>query len=107
VRADARNKQPGRLIKLISYCALSPSACPGVASRAQPENTSGIIAGARYPAGLARNGERAWFFLAQWPLPKKGQRHTFATSAGKLTVVVTAAPASLQKLNIRPATFPS
>jgi hypothetical protein len=35
------------------------------------------------------------------PAPKKGQRHTFSTSAGNLTVTVTAKPTSTQHVNLK------
>src|SRR6202034_3011782 len=37
------------------------------------------------------------YFSPNGPAPKKGQLHTFSTSAGKLTVAVTAAPTSSQR----------
>ena len=37
--------------------------------------------------------------------PKKGQQHTFATSAGNLTVVVTAAPTNSQSFNLSACHF--
>jgi hypothetical protein len=44
-------------------------------------------------------------FSPNGPTPKKGQLHTFATSAGKLTVVVTAVPASIQNVNVKACHF--
>jgi hypothetical protein len=37
--------------------------------------------------------------------PKKGQRHTFTTSAGTLTVQVTAAPVNTQSVNLKACHF--
>ena len=39
------------------------------------------------------------------PPPKKGQRHTFTTSAGNLTVVVTAKPMNTQHFNLKACHF--
>jgi hypothetical protein len=39
------------------------------------------------------------------PAPKKGQHHTFVTSAGKLVVVVTAKPTSSQSFNVKACHF--
>ena len=44
-------------------------------------------------------------FSPTGPTPKKGQHHTFTTSAGKLTVVVTAAPTSSQSFNPKACRF--
>jgi hypothetical protein len=44
-------------------------------------------------------------FPVNGPAPKKGQQHTFATSAGKLTVVVTAAPARFQNVSLKACHF--
>jgi hypothetical protein len=44
-------------------------------------------------------------FSPTGPVPKKGQRHTFVTQAGKLTVVVTAAPVRIQNVDIKACRF--
>jgi len=44
-------------------------------------------------------------FSPTGPTPKKGQHHTFATSAGDLVVVVTAPPTSTQSLNVKACHF--
>jgi hypothetical protein len=44
-------------------------------------------------------------FSPNGPAPKKGQLHTFNTSAGKLTVVVTAPPTSTQSMNVKACHF--
>ena len=44
-------------------------------------------------------------FSTTGPEPKKGQQHTFTTSAGNLTVVVTAAPTNLQSFNLKACHF--
>ena len=44
-------------------------------------------------------------FSTNGPPPKKGQVHTFSTSAGKLVVVVTAAPTSTQSFNVKACHF--
>lgn len=44
-------------------------------------------------------------FSPNGPAPKKGQHHTFPTSAGKLTVVVTAPPTNSQSVNVKACHF--
>ncbi len=44
-------------------------------------------------------------FSPTGPTPKKGQHHTFTTSAGNLTVLVTAAPTSSQSFNPKACRF--
>ena len=44
-------------------------------------------------------------FLGNGSAPKKGKRHTFTTSAGKLTVVITAAPGNYQSFNLKACHF--
>ncbi len=44
-------------------------------------------------------------FSPNGPAPKKGQHHTFTTSAGKLTVVVTAPPTKSQSVNVKACHF--
>ena len=44
-------------------------------------------------------------FSPSGPAPKKGQRHTFTTSAGNLAVVVTAKPTNTQSINIKACHF--
>ncbi len=44
-------------------------------------------------------------FSPTGPAPKKGQHHTFTTSAGNLTVVVTANPTNTQSVNIKACHF--
>jgi hypothetical protein len=44
-------------------------------------------------------------FSSSGPQPKKGQHHTFTTSAGKLTVQVTAPPTSSQNVNLKACHF--
>lgn len=44
-------------------------------------------------------------FAASGPLPKKGQSYTFATSAGKLTVAITAAPVNIENINTKACYF--
>lgn len=44
-------------------------------------------------------------FSPTGPAPKKGQRHTFTTSAGNLTVVVTAKPTTTQHVNLKACHF--
>lgn len=44
-------------------------------------------------------------FSPTGPTPKKGQRHTFITSAGNLRVVVTAAPTNRQSFNAKSCHF--
>jgi hypothetical protein len=44
-------------------------------------------------------------FSPTGPAPVKGQHHTFATSAGNLTVVVTAAPTNSQSFNVKACHF--
>jgi hypothetical protein len=44
-------------------------------------------------------------FSPTGPTPKKGQQHTFTTSAGNLTVVVTATPTSSQSFNPKTCRF--
>ena len=46
-------------------------------------------------------------FSPNGPAPKKGQRFTFKTRAGKLTVRVTAAPISSQYINLKACHFSS
>ena len=44
-------------------------------------------------------------FSTNGPAPKKGQHHTFSTSAGNLTVVVTAPPTNSQSFNLKACHF--
>ena len=44
-------------------------------------------------------------FSTNGPPPAKGQHHTFTTSAGKLAVVVTAAPTNSQSINVKACHF--
>jgi hypothetical protein len=44
-------------------------------------------------------------FSPNGPAPKKGQHHTFTTSAGKLAVVVTASPSTSQSINVKACGF--
>jgi hypothetical protein len=44
-------------------------------------------------------------FSTNGPPPTKGQHHTFVTSAGNLTVVVTAPPTSSQSFNVKACHF--
>ena len=44
-------------------------------------------------------------FSTNGPAPTKGQHHTFVTSAGNLTVVVTAPPTSSQSMNVKACHF--
>ncbi len=46
-------------------------------------------------------------FSPHGPAPKKGQRYTFKTSAGKLTVRITAAPTRNQHINLKACHFSS
>jgi hypothetical protein len=45
------------------------------------------------------------YFSPNGAPPKKGQLHSFSTSAGKLTVVVTAAPVSSQSMSLKACHF--
>ena len=72
-----------------------------------PEIASGVIHGKRATANnpiipVAWRGlvtAHGIFSTNGGPPPKKGQRHTFTTSAGNLTVVVTAKPTNRQHFN--------
>ena len=44
-------------------------------------------------------------FSTNGPAPKKGQHHTFTTSAGNLAVVVTANPTNSQSVNVKACHF--
>jgi hypothetical protein len=44
-------------------------------------------------------------FSPTGPAPKKGQHHTFTTSAGNLVVVVTAPPTNTQSINVKACHF--
>ena len=59
----------------------------------------------RHRVDLARIGEHARFFSPHGPAPEKGQRQTFATPAGKLTVSITAAPVNIQNVDIKACHF--
>ena len=78
-----------------------------------PEIASGVIHGKRATANnpiipVAWRGlvtAHGVFSTNGGPPPKKGQRHTFTTSAGNLTVVVTAKPTNTQRSNAKACHF--
>ena len=78
-----------------------------------PEIASGVIHGKRATANnpiipVAWRGlvtAHGVFSTGGGPPPKKGQRHTFITSAGNLTVVVTARPTTTQRSNVKACHF--
>jgi hypothetical protein len=78
-----------------------------------PEIASGVIHGKRATANnpiipVAWRGlvtAHGVFSTGGGPAPKKGQRHTFTTSAGNLRVVVTAKPTNRQHFNVRACHF--
>ena len=78
-----------------------------------PEIASGVIHGKRATANnpiipVAWRGlvtAHGIFSTNGGPPPKKGQRHTFTTSAGNLTVVVTAKPTNTQHFNVKACHF--
>ena len=78
-----------------------------------PEIASGVIHGKRATANnpiipVAWRGlvtAHGVFSTGGGPPPKKGQRHTFTTSAGNLTVVVTAKPTNTQHFNLKACHF--
>jgi hypothetical protein len=78
-----------------------------------PEIASGVIHGKRATANnpiipVAWRGlvtAHGVFSTGGGPPPKKGQRHTFTTSAGNLTVVVTAKPTNVEHFNVRACHF--
>jgi hypothetical protein len=78
-----------------------------------PEIAYGIIHGKRATANnpiipVAWRGlvtAHGVFSTNGGPPPKKGQRHTFTTSAGNLTVVVTAKPTNTQHFNLKACHF--
>jgi len=78
-----------------------------------PEIASGVIHGKRATANnpiipVAWRGlvtAHGIFSTNGGPPPKKGQRHTFTTSAGNLTVVVTAKPTNRQHFSVKACHF--
>jgi hypothetical protein len=78
-----------------------------------PEIASGAIHGKRATANnpiipVAWRGlvtAHGVFSTGGGPPPKKGQRHTFTTSAGNLTAVVTAKPTNTQHSNVKTCHF--
>ena len=77
-----------------------------------PEIASGVIYGKPATANnpvipLAWRGlvNAHGVFSSSGPTPKKGQQHTFATSAGNLTVVITAPPANSQSIDVKACHF--
>jgi|HubBroStandDraft_3_1064219.scaffolds.fasta_scaffold258278_2 hypothetical protein len=92
--------------------AVTLAATPALASVTGPEFASGAVYG---KAAAANNPviPLTWRglvnahgnFSPNGPAPKKGQHHTFTTSAGKLVVVVTAPPANYQSVNTKACHF--
>lgn len=78
-----------------------------------PEIASGVIHGKRATANnpiipVAWRGlvtAHGVFSTGGGPPPRKGQRHTFTTSAGNLRVVVTARPTNTQHFNVKACHF--
>jgi hypothetical protein len=78
-----------------------------------PEIASGVIHGKRATANnpiipVAWRGlvtAHGVFSTGGGPPPRKGQRHTFTTSAGNLRVVVTARPVNTQHFNVKACHF--
>ena len=78
-----------------------------------PEIASGAVHGKRATANnpiipVAWRGlvtAHGVFSTGGGPAPKKGQRHTFITSAGNLRVVVTAKPVNTQHSNVKACHF--
>ncbi|MFY9927265.1 MAG: hypothetical protein WAK82_04595 [Streptosporangiaceae bacterium] len=92
--------------------ALALTAAPAMAGVTGPETAHGAVYG---KAAAAENPviPVTWqglvnahgVFSPNGPAPKKGQHHTFDTSAGKLVVVVTAPPANYGSVNIKACHF--
>ena len=77
-----------------------------------PEIASGVIHGKRatvnnpiIPVAWRGLVTAHGVFSPGGACPKKGQRHTFTTSAGNLTVVVTAKPTNTQHSNVKACHF--
>jgi hypothetical protein len=95
--------------------ALVLAATPALASsqaNTAPESASGVIYGKAATANnlvipVAWRGQvyAHGVFSTGGAAPKKGQEHTFTTSAGNLTVVVTAAPTSNESFNSKVCRF--
>ena len=90
------------------------SSHPGSKPITGPEHAYGVIYGKPATADnpvipLAWGGlvGAHGVFAPDGPAPTKGQHHTFTTSAGNLTVVVTAPPASSQAFNPKTCQFSS
>ena len=92
--------------------ALALTAAPAMASVTGPETAYGVVYG---KAAAANNPviPLTWrglvnahgSFSPNGPAPKKGQHHTFNTSAGKLIVVVTAPAANYASVNTKACHF--
>ena len=103
------------LATLFIMAALTAAGTPAMASShpvTGPEIASGAVYGKPATAGnpvialtwlglVNTHGS----FSPHGPAPKKGQRQTFATSAGKLTVSITAAPVNIQNVDIKACHF--